>query len=84
MGRRIWNCPNRQYAEGFLDGIEFVNDSAIKVERCVQTHVGTFVFTLEDDDFDGMEAFLPSREHPQPTAVALEQLRDDSEGRGGA
>ena len=82
MGNRIWSCPNRQYAEGFLDGIELVNDSALRAESCVCTEDGTYVFTLQDDDFDGMETFIPAAGKAPPTPIALEQLRSESQGEG--
>lgn len=83
MGTRVWSCPNRQYAEGFLDGVELANDSALRVERCIRTHDGTYVFTMEDRDFDGMEVFMPASGSSPPSPVPLEQLRGDSQGREG-
>lgn len=74
MGQRIHACPNLEFAKGFVDGIDWVNDPAIRVKRCTMDSLGVFRIIMEDKNTDAND-YHPTENNP--VDISLEVLRDD-------
>ena len=74
MGRLVYRCANLEVAKGFVAGVDYVNDSALRVAGCKMTTDGAFHVIMEDDD-NGSRADVPPE--GEPVDISLEVLRDD-------
>jgi hypothetical protein len=74
VGQRVHSCPNLEFAKGFVAGVEFANDSALRVTGCSMLRTGAFVLTLDDADYSGHEVVLPADD---PVHISMEVLREE-------
>ena len=74
MGRRIRACPNLEFAKGFVAGIDWANDPAVRVKSCTMDSLGIFRIIMEDKDTTTND-FHPT-EH-STADISMEVLRDE-------
>lgn len=73
MGQRIYSCPNLEFAKGFVAGIDFANDSSLRVKSCTMDSRGIFRLVMEDSDGD-IHDYHPTENNP--VSISMEVLRD--------